>query len=82
MNVSLLQTALRVLECYADARNPDADDVKTLQAAVNPADRDCEPDLLAVQVIEREIRKVRAQSSAQAGIGRHRSQQCSREQYL
>jgi hypothetical protein len=68
MNVSLLQTALRVLACYTDARKLEADDVKALQAAVNTADRDCEPDVLAVQVVEREIRKVRPQHSRQAVI--------------
>jgi hypothetical protein len=57
MDLPLLHTALRVLSCYRDAQCPDDADVLVLQSTVTETERNCEPDCLAVQVIEREIQK-------------------------
>jgi hypothetical protein len=61
MAEELLQAALRVLSCYSVklTGKPDPKDIALLRAAANDGEVDLAPDILAVDIIRRELRRKR-----------------------
>jgi hypothetical protein len=66
MAQELLETALRVLDCYTRTipRKPILEDVTELRAAFEAGTRIMPPDVLAVEVIQREVKRMRTGRAA------------------
>lgn len=60
MDQHLLDTALRVVKAYGLHTAPDPCDVETLRKSVPEPESHQSADLLAVQIIQQEVEKIRA----------------------
>ena len=57
MPPDLLRTALRVLTCYTEYKEPSPQDIRTLRAAVSGPEREWEADTLATYIVKRELER-------------------------
>jgi hypothetical protein len=57
--MQLIHVALRVLACYTAGKLPDAEDVRILNSATGSGTTISGIDALAVEVVERELRRLK-----------------------
>ncbi len=64
MDRTVLETALRVLNAWVARQVPAPEDLERLRASATGAERDLAADVLAAQIIQREIERGRSRRAA------------------